>query len=225
MSRADTAERIEAAGVIAILRLADAARIADVADALVAGGIHILELTMTTPAAVDGIAQLAARLSSSAIIGAGTVMNATVATACIDAGAQFIVSPVCRPALVEIGHRRDRVVMPGCLTPTEIDAAWSAGADFVKLFPASAVAPTFIREVHGPLPGVKLIPTGGIRIDDAAPWLRGGAAAVGIGGALIDARAVAAGNLTAVTLAAQRLVAVVRAARNEGVPASSGDAR
>jgi len=225
MSRADIAQRIEAAGVIAILRLAHAGRVAEIADALGAGGIHILELTMTTPGALEEIARLAARLSSTAIVGAGTVLDTEVATACIDRGAQFIVSPVCRPALVETCHRHDRVVMPGGLTPTEVLNAWSAGADFVKLFPASAVTPAFVREVHGPLPGVKLIPTGGIRIDEAARWLRAGAVAVGVGGALVDAKAVAAGDLSAVTVAAQRLVATVRDVRIEAVAATGGDGR
>jgi 2-dehydro-3-deoxyphosphogluconate aldolase/(4S)-4-hydroxy-2-oxoglutarate aldolase len=180
---------------------------------------------MTTPGALDGIARLAARMPSSAIVGAGTVLDADVASACIDRGAQFIVSPVCRPPLIETCHRHDVVVMPGCLTPTEIVTAWSGGADFVKVFPASVVTPAFIRDVHGPLPGVKLIPTGGIRIDEAADWLRAGAAAVGIGGALVDAKAVAAGDLSALTVAAQRLVAAVRDIRIEGPAAPSGDLR
>lgn len=225
MSRTDIAQRIEAAGVIAILRLADAERIADIAEALAAGGIQILELTMTTPGALDGIAQLTSRLPASTVVGAGTVLDADAARACIDRGARFIASPVCRPELIDACHHHDTVVMPGCLTPTEILIAWSAGADFVKVFPASVVAPAYLRDVHGPLPDVQLIPTGGIRIADAAQWLRAGAAAIGVGGALVDAAAVAAGSLNTITVAAQRLVAAVRDARNDGRRAPWSEAR
>jgi 2-dehydro-3-deoxyphosphogluconate aldolase/(4S)-4-hydroxy-2-oxoglutarate aldolase len=197
--------------VIAVVRLRAADQVIDVVDALVAGGIRVVEITMTVPDAICHIERLAASVPASVILGVGTVTESRTAAAAIAAGARFVASPVCRPALIDDCHRRGAAVMPGCLTPTEILAASEAGADFVKLFPASAVGPSFIRDITGPFPGIRLVPTGGVGLDTAAGWLDAGAAAVGVGGGLLDPRAIAAGDFAAITAAATRLVAAVAA--------------
>lgn len=210
MNRAGIASTIAAERVIAVVRLSTAARVREVVQALVDGGIRIIEVTMTIPGALAEIEQLASSLSERVVLGAGSVIDKETAIAAVAAGARFVVSPVCRPALVEECHAREAVMMPAGLTPTEILTAFEAGADFVKVFPAAAVGPSFIRDVMGPLPDLKLVPTGGIGIGDAAAWLRAGASAVGVGGALLDREAIAAGDFDALTAAAQRLVGTVR---------------
>lgn len=210
MNRRGTARQIAAERLIAIVRLNSATHLHDVVHALVDGGITLVEVTMTVPGALNGIERLAASLPAAVIIGAGTVTDPSTAIAAIEAGASFVVSPVCRTDLIETCHARDAVMMPGCLTPTEILAAADAGADFVKVFPASAVRPSFIRDVKGPFPGVRLVPTGGIGVDEVTQWLAAGASAVGIGGALLDPEAIAAGRFRALSDVAQRLVTHVR---------------
>src|SRR5262249_19533783 len=153
-------------------------RLRAVVDALVDGGVRILEVTMTVPGAVDLIRALAPALPAEFLIGAGTVLDAVTAGRVIDAGAQFVVSPILKPQLIAACHEHDIVVMPGCFSPTEIHTAWDAGADFVKVFPATALGPTFFKDVRGPLPSIKLIPTGGVTLDNAGDWIRAGAAAV-----------------------------------------------
>jgi 2-dehydro-3-deoxyphosphogluconate aldolase/(4S)-4-hydroxy-2-oxoglutarate aldolase len=181
--------------------------------ALADGGVRALEITMTVPRAIELIAEIAPLLPRDFILGAGTVLDAGTARDAIDAGARFIVSPVFRPEVIAAGHERDVPVMPGCLTPTEILSAWDAGADIVKVFPATAVGPAFFRDVRTPPPQVKLMPTGGVTVDNAGDWIRAGAVAVGVGSALLDARAIAAGTMTSITDAARRIVANVAAAR------------
>jgi 2-dehydro-3-deoxyphosphogluconate aldolase/(4S)-4-hydroxy-2-oxoglutarate aldolase len=181
-----------------------------IAQALVAGGVLGIEVTMSTPKAIDGIEMLADAMGDKIAVGVGTILDAATAADAIHAGAQFVVSPVCRPVMIDVCHRRDTVIMPGCFTPTEILSAWEAGADFVKLFPASALSPSFVRDVHGPLPRVRLIPTGGIGPHNAIDWLQAGAVAVGVGGALVSRDAVSAGDFAAITAAAARVVALAR---------------
>jgi len=210
VNRLGIADTIAAERVIAVIRLSDAARLHEIVHALVDGGIRIIEVTMTIPGALSGIEQLARSFPESVVVGAGSVIDTGTAIAAVAAGARFVVSPVCRPALIEECHRRDAVMMPGGLTPTEILTAFEAGADFVKVFPAAAVGPSFVRDVKGPLPDLRLVPTGGIGIDDAGEWLRAGASAVGVGGALLDRHAIAANDFDALTAAARRLVGTVR---------------
>jgi len=212
-SRAAIVRAIEASGVIAVIRLQDPARLRAVVDALAAGGVRALEVTMTVPGAVELIRALAPTLSAEFLLGAGTVVNAETAERVIDAGARFVVSPVLRPEVIAVGHRHDVPVMPGCFSPTEILTAWEAGADVVKVFPATALGPTFFKDVRGPLPQVKLMPTGGVTIDNAGDWIRAGAVAVGVGTALLDAAAIAAGNYGVITENARRIVANVAKAR------------
>lgn len=211
--RAATVRAIEQFGIVAVIRLKDPARVRGVVDALAAGGVRALEVTMTVPRAVDLIRELAPTMPDGFLLGAGTVTDAATARAVIDAGAEFIVGPVFRPDVIAACHDRDVPAIPGCFSPTEILAAHEAGADLVKVFPATALGPTFIRDVRAPLPQVKLMPTGGVTIENAGEWIRAGAAAVGVGSALLDNNAIESGRFEVITANAQRVVANVAAAR------------
>lgn len=204
---------IEACGVVAIIRLKEPDKIRGVIDALAEGGLRALEITMTVPRAIELIAEIAPRLPPGFLLGAGTVVDRDTARRTIDAGAQFLVSPVFRSEIIETGHAHDVPVMPGCFTPTEILAAWDAGADVVKVFPATALGPGYLKDVRAPLPQVKLMPTGGVTVENAGDWIRAGAVAVGVGSALVDAKAIGSGDLRPIVDNARRIIANVRAAR------------
>jgi 2-dehydro-3-deoxyphosphogluconate aldolase/(4S)-4-hydroxy-2-oxoglutarate aldolase len=196
-----------------VIRLREPDALRAVIDALTAGGVQALEITMTVPRAIELIANVAPSLPSDVILGAGTVLDANTARRAIDAGARFVVSPVFRRDIIAECHRHDRPGIPGCFTPTEILDAWEAGADIVKVFPATSLGPGFFKDVRGPLPHVKLMPTGGVSIENAGDWIRAGAVAVGLGSALVDPQAVAAGDFGVIAERARRVIAVVRAAR------------
>ena len=212
-SRSETTSAVEELGVVAIIRLQDPAALRGVVDALVEGGVKALEVTMTVPRAIELIAELAPTLPSDFLLGAGTLLDADTTKRAVDAGAQFIVSPVFRPEDSAAAHQQNVPVMPGCFTATEILAAWEAGADVVKVFPATSVGPGYLKDIHGPLPQVKLMPTGGVSIDNVGDWLRAGAVAVGVGSALLDAKAIASRDFAPIRDNARRMVANVRAAR------------
>jgi 2-dehydro-3-deoxyphosphogluconate aldolase/(4S)-4-hydroxy-2-oxoglutarate aldolase len=212
-SRREVVDAIEQLGVVAVIRMRDAARLRAVVDALAEGGVRAIEVTMTVPNAVALIRELAPSLPSGVLLGAGTVVDARTAGAVIDAGARYVVSPVFRPDVIAECHKRGVAAAPGCFTPTEILNAHDLGADVVKVFPATALGPQFIRDVRAPLPQLKLMPTGGVSLDNAGDWIRAGAIAVGAGSALVDARAIDEGRLEAITANARRIVASVAAAR------------
>jgi 2-dehydro-3-deoxyphosphogluconate aldolase/(4S)-4-hydroxy-2-oxoglutarate aldolase len=212
-AREATVAEIERCGVVAIIRMKDPAKLTAVVDALLSGGVRALEVTMTVPGAVDLIRGLAKTLPSELVLGAGTVLDVETAERVIDAGARFLVSPVLRLELMDVAERRGVPIMPGCFSPTEILTAWDAGADLVKVFPATPLGPGFLRDVHGPLPHVKLMPTGGVSVENAGDWIRAGAAAVGVGSALLDAAAIASGNFAILTEKAKRIIEHVALAR------------
>ncbi len=213
MTRAESTLEIERQGVVAVIRMQDPGRLRAVIDALAAGGVRALEVTMTVPRAIEMIREIAPTLPAGFMFGAGTVLDAETAHRVIEAGAQFVVSPVFRREVIEACHAHDRPVMPGCLTPTEILDAWDAGADIVKVFPATTFGPGYLKDVRAPLPHVKLMPTGGVTLDNAGDWIRAGAVAVGVGSALLDNAAIAAGNYAVLEANAKRIVANVQAAR------------
>jgi 2-dehydro-3-deoxyphosphogluconate aldolase/(4S)-4-hydroxy-2-oxoglutarate aldolase len=206
-------QAIEACGVVGIIRMKDPAKLPGVVQALAEGGVRTLEITMTVPGAVELIRQTAASLPPGFLLGAGTVVDVETTHRVIEAGATFIVSPVFRPEIIRAAHEHDVPILPGCFSPTEILAAWDAGADMIKVFPATALGPGYLRDVHGPLPQVKLVPTGGVSIENAGDWIRAGAAAVGAGSALLDTAAVAAGDFQRLADNARRIIANVTAAR------------
>ncbi len=211
--RAAVTAQVEALGVVAVIRLKDPAKLRAVVDAIAEGGVRALEVTMTIPHAVDLIRELAPTLPAGFLLGAGTVTDPATARAVIDAGASFVVGPVFRPDVIAACHERDVPAMPGCFSPTEILAAHESGADIVKVFPATMLGPQFIKDVRAPMPQVKLMPTGGVTLDNAGDWIRAGAVAVGLGSALLDAAAIESGRLKVLTANAQRVVENIAAAR------------
>jgi 2-dehydro-3-deoxyphosphogluconate aldolase/(4S)-4-hydroxy-2-oxoglutarate aldolase len=213
-TRAALTAAIEAAGVVAVIRMKDPDKVRAVVDAIAEGGVRAIEVTMTVPGALGLIAALAPKMPSGFLFGAGTVLDGITAAQVIDAGAQFIVSPVFRRSLIIACHERGVPVTPGCFTPTEILEAWDAGADIVKVFPATALGPGYIRDVRAPLPQVKLMPTGGVTVENAGEWIKAGAVAVGVGSALLDTKAIEAGDYGVLRAKAERIVANVRVARN-----------
>jgi 2-dehydro-3-deoxyphosphogluconate aldolase/(4S)-4-hydroxy-2-oxoglutarate aldolase len=201
-------------GIVPVVRAASAQQAMQAAAAVSAGGIPIVEITMTVPGAIDVIAQLAKTKGTDALIGAGTVLDAETARRCIDAGADFLVSPGFDLPTVQLARQQDKLMMAGALTPTEVIAAWKAGSDFVKIFPCGTVGGAkYIKALKGPLPQVRMVPTGGVNLDTAADFIQAGADALGIGGELISAAACKSGNLSVITEAARRYVAIVREAR------------
>jgi len=211
-TRADVMRRIEETGVVAVVRLTDAAVGREVANALMAGGVTAIEITMTVPRAVELIEELSRTLPQ-ALVGAGTVTDPATARAVIDAGAKFVVSPVFRPGLIETCHERGVPACPGCFSPTEILSAWEMGADVVKVFPATSLGPGYIKDLRGPFPAIKLMPTGGVSHANAAEWIRAGAVAIGAGSSLVDAKAVAARQFATITANARAFVDAVKGAR------------
>jgi len=212
-SRAAVTARIEALGVVAVIRLKDPGKLRAVVDAMAEGGVRALEVTMTVPGAVDLIRTLAASLPDGFLLGAGTVIDPATARAVIDAGARFVVGPVFRPDVIAACHERDVPIMPGCFSPTEILAAHECGADIIKVFPATMLGPQYLRDVRAPLPQVKLMPTGGVTLDNAGEWIRAGAVAVGLGSSLLDAKAIESDRFDVITANARRVVANIAAAR------------
>ena len=213
-SRSEVVAEIERLGVVAIIRMPDPEALRAVVDALAEGGVRALEVTMTVPRAIDLIAEIAPTLPSDFLFGAGTVLDADTVHRAVDAGAQFIVSPVFKPEVVAAAHEDGVPVMPGCFTPTEILGAWEMGADIIKVFPATSVGPGYLKDIRGPLPHIKLMPTGGVSIDNAGDWLRAGAVGVGVGSALVDTKAIAARQFNVIAENACRIVANVQAARS-----------
>jgi 2-dehydro-3-deoxyphosphogluconate aldolase / (4S)-4-hydroxy-2-oxoglutarate aldolase len=215
-ARTAVVERVRREGAVAVLRLPDAAQTVRAAEWLVAGGVTALEVTLTTRGAIDAIRELVARHGDAALVGAGSVLEPDQARRAVDAGARFIVSPVCLPEVIEAAAALGVPAMPGAFTPTEALRAHQAGASIVKVFPSEVLGPAFIKGVLAPMPFLKLMPTGGVTPDNVGQWLAAGAIAVGLGSALADPKLVAAGDEAAVVARARTLVANVRAARAQG---------
>jgi len=199
MTRGEALDIILTTKVIAVIRMRDAAKVARAAEAIRRGGVRAIEITMTTPGALDIIGEMAGGKRAGVLIGAGTVLDAPTAAAVIRAGADFVVSPVLNFDLIRACRDRDVFVAPGAFTPTEILAAWGGGADVVKVFPASAAGPKYFKDLKGPFPEVRLMPTGGVSVENAAEFIRSGACCVAIGAALLDPDVIATGDWEALT--------------------------
>ena len=214
MTKAETAARLLEVGIIPVVRALSPAQAFAAAEAVCKGGIPVVEVTMTVPGAVEVIAQLAKSMGDEVLIGAGTVLDADGARRCLDAGAQFLVSPGFADDMVQAGVAAGVPVVAGALTPTEIMAATRAGADFIKVFPCAQVGgPAYIKALRGPFPHTPLIPTGGVNLNTAADFLRAGAAALGVGGELVERFALESGRTEVIVENARRLVAVVQQTR------------
>lgn len=229
-NRSEIMRRIEEIGVIPIVRAESAEVALRAVEAIKAGGISILEITMTVPGAVRMIEEVSRKLGSEAVVGAGTVLDEVTARECILAGAQFIVSPSLNLDMISCCHRYGVVALPGALTPTEVVTAWSAGADCVKVFPAGAFGgASYIKALKAPLPQIKLAPTGGVSLKTAAEFILAGATALGVGSDLVDARALGEGKDDVITKRARQFAEAVKQARQQlqGVRAASstGDGR
>jgi len=212
MNKTDVIKWVVGVGVIPVVRASSAEEALYVIEAIAAGGVTCVEVTMTVPNAVDVIAKLSKR--EELLIGAGTVLEPETARECIAAGAKFIVSPATNFDTIEYCNQTEIVVMPGALTPTEVVNAWGAGADFVKVFPADSMGgPKYLRSLKAPLPNLRLIPTGGVSQSTAADFIRAGAEAVGVGADLVDLKAVREGRSSDITQAARNYLAIVAEAR------------
>lgn len=200
-------------GVVAVVRVDDPTGMLDLARALSRGGVTMVEITMTVPGALKVIEATAAEFSGEVIVGAGTVLDPATATLAVSAGADYIVSPILDVAVVEAAHLAGAAAMPGCLTPTEIAGAWRAGADVVKLFPGRVATPGYFKDLKGPLPQVKLMPTGNVDLETAPQYIAAGAVAVGVGKALVDIDALRSQDWDTITRRAEAFCEVVRGAR------------
>ena len=213
MNKASVLKCIRDIGVIPVVRASSPEEAVQVVEAIMAGGLPVLEITMTVPGAVQVIKELVKRFDD-AIVGAGTVLDAETARACIDAGARFIVSPALNLDTIVCCRELDVAVMPGALTPTEVVRAWNAGADLVKVFPAGALGgASYIKSLKAPLPQIELVPTGGVTLANATAFIEAGAAAVGVGADLVDTKAIRAGQPEKITQAARAFIEAVSNAR------------
>ena len=198
-------------GLVPVLRATSAAEAMTIADAILAGGVNILEVTMTVPGAIRVIEHLTEAHGENLLVGAGTVLDAETARTCLLAGAQFIVSPALDVRTIELCRRYSAPIMPGALTPTEILTAWQAGADVVKVFPCSALGGAkYLKALQGPLPQIQVIPTGGVSLATAEEFLAAGAFALGVGGDLVDAKAAREGRTSVITENARKYVDIVK---------------
>lgn len=206
--------RVLDTGIVAVIRARSGDLLADVAEALLAGGIDVMEITFTVPGAVRVLERVAERMGQRVLLGAGTVLDPETARAALLAGAEFIVSPHTNLDVIRLCRRYSKLVMPGAMTPTEVVTAWQAGADIVKVFPSEITGPKYLRALHGPLPQIRLMPTGGVDLNTAADFLRCGACALGIGGSLVEKKAVETGDMTRIESLARQFVAIVKETRH-----------
>jgi len=214
MMKSATLVRLLEVGALGIIRVNQAEDLVHIVQALQEGGLDCVEITMTTPGALRAIEETTGRLDG-VLMGAGTVLDATTARQAILAGAEFLVTPTVELDVIETARRYGKVVIAGAMTPTEILTAWEAGADMVKVFPANVLGPGYLKAVHGPLPQIPLVPTGGVTAKTAGEFIRAGAAMVCAGGWLVDKKAIAGGRYELLTERARELVEAVSKAREE----------
>lgn len=220
MNKTEALDRLTSPGVIAVIRADSSTQLLDVARALLAGGVSAMEVTMTTPNALAVIADVRRELGDAVLMGVGTVLDTETCRAALLAGAQFVVTPVTKPDVIQVCNRYAVPIVCGAYTPTEALTAHESGADFVKLFPADGLGAAYMKALLAPLPMLRLIPTGGVDAENAGDFVRAGCVAVAAGGSLVSKAALQNGDFAAVTETAARFVANIRAARD--VPAARG---
>jgi len=214
MKMEDVARRIGEIGIVPVVRAAGVEEARQAVDAILAGGIPVVEITMTVPGAVEVIRSVARQFAGKVLVGAGTVVTREQALACLDAGAQFLVSPGLSLAMITVARERNTLAIPGALTPTELMAASAEGAEVIKIFPCGNVGgPKYLKALRGPFPNVKVIPTGGVNAGNAAEYIAAGAFAIGVGSDLVDTAALRQGKPEKIVAAAKELVAAVQGAR------------
>jgi len=202
-------------GIIAVVRAQKQEQVIPLSEALIAGGVIAIEITMTTPNAIAAIRDAREKLGERALIGVGTVLDAKVCREAIEAGAEFAVTPICRTEFVAIARAADRPIMLGAYTPTEAQIAHEAGADFIKIFPADTLGPGYIKALRAPLPHLRIVPTGGVDVHNVADFLKAGCAALGVGGSLLTAKMLQEGNWAGLTRMAEQFVEAARGARKQ----------
>ncbi len=215
MNKEQIMQTIADTGVVAVIRVKNASELMDISVALNKGGIKALEITMTSPGALDAIKEASEKLGDNAIIGVGSVLDPETARMAILAGAKFVVSPILNEDVIKLCRMYSVPCIPGAFTPTEILRAWQAGADVVKVFPATKLGPAFFKDVLGPLPQVRLTPTGGVNLETAPEFIKAGAAFIGVGGALVDKKLVAAKKWDELSALAAKFIEVVQEARKK----------
>ncbi len=200
-------------GVVAIVRVESARQAMEVCGAIARGGIKPIEVTMTVPGAIDVIKEFKSAMKDEVLVGAGTVLDPETARAVILAGAEFIVTPTLNLRVIEMCRRYSKIVIAGAFTPTEILTAWEAGADIVKVFPATMGGPQYLKDIRGPLPQINLTPTGGVSLENTPDFIRAGAVAVAVGTSLVDKAALNEGRYDLITEKAKRFIEAVKLAR------------
>ncbi len=213
MSKEAQLRQVLDCGIVAVVRSQDSQQLVDVVRALADGGVTVAEITMTVPGALDVVRQVQQALGDQVLLGVGTILDPETARAALLAGAEYIVSPTVNLEVIKLCQRYDKLVMPGAFTPTEILAAWEAGADIVKVFPADVVGPAFFKAVRGPLPQIRLMPTGGVDLNTAAAFLKAGACCLGVGSQLVEPEAVAKRDFARIRDLAKQYVAIVKQTR------------
>ncbi len=206
MTKQEVLDRILSTGVVAVIRMKDTQRLKKVIEAIRLGGVKSIEITMTVPGAVQIIADLVKTVPEDVLVGAGTVTDVETANKVIDAGAKFVVGPILNVDIIKLCNQRGVVIIPGCYTPTEIFKAWKAGADIIKVFPATSLGPKYFKDIRGPFPDLRLLPTGGVSVDNVGEWIAAGAVAVGIGSDLLDKKAIDEERYEVLTERAKRMV-------------------
>lgn len=212
-SKEKNLQDIVSCGVVAIVRVGSAREALEVCAAIAKGGVKPIEITMTVPGAIDAIKELKSSMKDKVLVGAGTVLDPETAVAVIHAGAEFVVSPTLNLAVIEVCRRYSKIATPGAFTPTEILTAWEAGADIVKIFPARVGGPKYLVDIKGPLPQIRLLPTGGVSIENTPDFIRAGAVAVAAGTSLVDKKAVSEKKYDIITENAKKFIEAVKSAR------------
>ena len=216
MEKREVLNRMINEGLIPVIRVTSASEATDVADAVKEGGVSFIEITMSVQGAIDVIKELTQKYKDEIIMGAGTVLDPETGRAALLAGAQFLVSPTLNLDLIQLAHRYSAVVIPGAMTPTEILTAWNAGADMVKVFPSAQLGgPEYIKALRGPLPQILLVPTGGVNLQNAGAFIKAGAAALGVGGELVDKKAIKEKKFHIITESARAFLKTIREARGK----------
>jgi 2-dehydro-3-deoxyphosphogluconate aldolase/(4S)-4-hydroxy-2-oxoglutarate aldolase len=213
MSRHDDLQRTLDLGIVAIIRAPSGDQLVEVSQALLDGGIDVIEVTFTVPGVLDIISEVRKKLGDRILLGAGTVLDAESARAAMLAGAEFIVTPAVRPDVIEVCRRYDKLVMCGAFTPTEILNAWELGSDIVKVFPADVAGPNYLKAIHGPFPQIRLLPTGGVNLDTLPAFVKAGACAVGLGSSLVERDALKNRDIDRIRTLAAAYVSKMKSAR------------
>src|SRR5215471_2653282 len=213
MTKSEIVTKLTNPGIIAVIRARSAEQVPAACEALLAGGVIALEITMTTPNAIAAIRDTSSRFGDRAVVGVGTVLDAETCRAAINAGAQFVVTPILRTELVPIAHAADRPIMLGAYSPTEAQLAHEAGADFIKIFPADGLGPGYIKALRAPLPHLRIVPTGGVDVHNVGDFLKAGCAALGVGSSLVSTKILQEGNWAELTRRAAEFVSAAIRAR------------